>query len=74
MKPIIWLGAALVLLGLIGLAIPSFTTSQTKDVAKVGDLKVQSTEQKTHAIPTFLSAGVIVLGGVLIAVGAFRRS
>ena len=35
-----WRGS-LDLLGLIGFAIPIFTTQQTKDVAKTGDLKLQ---------------------------------
>ena len=32
MKSIIWLGALLAMLGILGFAIPVFTTSQTKDV------------------------------------------
>jgi hypothetical protein len=40
MKSIIWLGALLAMLGILGLAIPVFTTSQTKDVVKLGDLKI----------------------------------
>ena len=37
--------SVLALLGIVGLAIPVFTTSQTKDVAKLGDFKIQSTEE-----------------------------
>ena len=58
MKSIVWLGALLAVLGIAGLAIPVFTTSQTKDVAKLGGLKIQSTEQSTHVVPQALSAGV----------------
>jgi hypothetical protein len=36
MKSITWLGAVLALFGLLGLAIPVFTTSQTKDVVSLG--------------------------------------
>ena len=73
MKPITWFGAVLALLGILGLAIPVFTTSQTKDVAKLGDLKIQSTEQSTHVVPQALSAGVLVLGVVLIGAGLYQR-
>jgi hypothetical protein len=73
MKSIIWLGAALALLGIIGLAMPSFTTSRTEDIAKLGGVKVESTEQTTHVVPQPLSAGALGLGLVLIAVGAFRN-
>jgi hypothetical protein len=51
MKSITWFGAVLALLGVLGLAIPVFTTSQTEDVAKVGSVKIQSTEQSVHVIP-----------------------
>jgi hypothetical protein len=73
MKSIIYLGAALALFGIIGLAIPVFTTSQTKDVVKLGDLKVQANEQTTHVIPQTLSLGALALGVILVAVGAVAK-
>jgi len=73
MKSITWFGAILALLGIIGLAVPEFTTSQTKDVAKLGDLKLESTEQSTHVVPQVLSGGVLILGVVLIGVGVFQK-
>jgi len=73
MKSITWLGAIIALLGLIGLAIPVFTTSQTKNVASLGNLKIQSTEQSTHVVPMALSASGLVLGLVLIGIGAYTR-
>jgi uncharacterized membrane protein HdeD (DUF308 family) len=73
MKSIIWLGALLVVLGILGLALPAFTTSETKNVAQLGNLKIQSTEQSTHAIPQVLSGGVLVLGIVLIGAGLYQK-
>jgi hypothetical protein len=73
MKSIVWLGALLAVLGIAGLAIPVFTTSQTKDVAKLGGLKIQSTEQSTHVVPQALSAGVLALGVILIGAGLYQR-
>jgi len=73
MKSIVWLGALLALSGILGLAIPVFTTSQTKDVVNLGDLKIQSTEQSTHVVPQALSAGALVLGVVLIGAGLYQR-
>lgn len=72
MKSIVWLGALLGVCGIVGFAIPIFTTSQTKDVVNVGDVKIQSTEHSTHVIPEALSTGVLVLGVALIAVGAYK--
>jgi hypothetical protein len=73
MKSLIGLGTLFALLGILGLTIPVFTTSQTKDVAKLGDLKIQSTEHSTHVVPQALSAGVLILGVILIGVGAYTR-
>ena len=74
MRSITWFGAILALLGIIGLAIPEFTTSQTKVVAKLGDLKLQSTEQSTHVVPQALSGGFLILGVVLYWRGGFSET
>ena len=66
-------GVAFVLLGLVGFAIPIFTTQQTKEVARVGDLKLQATESTSHVIPPILSGGAVVLGVVLIGAGFYQK-
>jgi hypothetical protein len=73
MKSIIWLGALLAMLGILGFAIPVFTTSQTKDVIRLGELKIQSTEQPTHVIPQALSIGALVLGVILIGAAVYTK-
>jgi hypothetical protein len=73
MKPIMWLGALLVLLGILGLAAPVFTTSQTKDVVNLGDIKIQSTEHSTHVVPQALSAVSLILGVVLLGAGLYQK-
>jgi len=66
-------GAALVLLGLLGFAIPVFTTQHTEDVARIGDLKIQTTEHRSYVIPPFLSGGALLLGVVLIGAGFYQK-
>jgi hypothetical protein len=66
-------GALLVLVGLLGLAVPMFTTSQTTDVAKVGDLKLQTTQNTPHVIPPLVTEGALVLGIVLLGAGLMKR-
>jgi len=66
-------GAALALLGVVGFAIPIFTTQQTNEVARVGDLKLQSTETTSHTIPQIASGGAVVLGVVLMAASARQK-
>jgi uncharacterized membrane protein HdeD (DUF308 family) len=66
-------GVIFVLLGLLGFAMPMFTTQKTEEVAKIGDLKLQTTESTSHRIPTILSGGAVVLGVVLIGAGLYRK-
>ena len=66
-------GAILALIGLIAFAIPVFTTHQTKDVARIGDLALQTTESRSYVIPPLVSGGALVLGVVLIGAGFYQR-
>ena len=66
-------GVALVLAGVAGFGIPEFTTSQTREVARIGDLNIQTQERMFHVIPPVLAGGALVLGIVLIGGGLFRR-
>ncbi len=68
-SPLIAVGAVLVVLGLIGFAIPMFTTQETTELARIGELKLQATETTSHIIPPLLSGGALVLGVVLIGAG-----
>jgi hypothetical protein len=72
--PLTVVGAVLVVLGLIGFAIPIFTTQETTELARVGELKLQATETTSHIIPPLLSGGVLVLGVVLIGAGLYRKT
>jgi hypothetical protein len=67
-------GILVFLLGVAGLAIPVFTTQDTKNVAKLGDLKLQTTQTTSHAIPPLLSGGAVLLGIVLIGAGVTRSA
>jgi hypothetical protein len=67
-------GALLALAGLIGLAMPVFTTPETTEVARIGDLHVDAKQNKTHAIPPLVSGGALALGIVLMGGGLLRRS
>jgi hypothetical protein len=72
-SPLIIGEAILVALGLVGFAMPIFTTQQTREVARVGDLKLQTTENTSYVVPPLLSGGVVVLGVVLIGAGLYRK-
>ena len=73
MKPLVIIGAIFALLGLLALAQPVFTTNQTKNVATLGDLKLQANEQTSHAIPPILSGAALIVGLVLVAGGLYQK-
>ena len=70
---LLMVGTALVVLGALGFAGSVVSTQRTKDVANIGDLKLQTTETTSFAIPPLLSAGAFVLGFVLIGGGFYQR-
>lgn len=72
MKSLPMIGAILALLGIVAMAFPAFWTSNTKEVAKLGDVTVQNRENVLHVIPPAASIGVIVLGGILIVAGVLK--
>jgi len=65
-------GMAFAMLGLLGFAIPIFTTQKTQEVARIGDLRLQTTESTSHNIPPWLSAGGLVFGGLLAGAGLMK--
>ena len=69
MRSVVLFGAILALIGLVAFAMPSFNTEETKDVVRLGDLKVQAKTEEPHVIPPILSGGAMLLGIVLIGAG-----
>jgi hypothetical protein len=73
MNGLVIAGAIIALLGLAGIAVPYFTTTQTKDVAKIGSLHVQAQQDTGHTIPPLLSEGALALGVILMGAGLLQR-
>jgi hypothetical protein len=74
MKPIVIVGVIIALIGVLGLAIPEFTTNDTKNVVSVGDLKVQATEPTSHTVPPAVAGAAIIVGLVLAGTGLYQKS
>ncbi len=72
-RSLLIVGAIIFLLGMAGIAVPYFTTERTHNVANVGPLHVQATEEKSHVIPPLLSDAAAVIGLALMGVGLLQR-
>jgi hypothetical protein len=72
MRGLTLLGVVLIVLGVAGLLIGHFSYSQTKPVANIGPVHINSEEQHDVSIPTI--AGVVVVIAGLGLVFAGRRS
>jgi hypothetical protein len=66
-------GAILAVLGVLAIAIPVFTTEQTKEVAKLGDLKLTAKEQTTHVVPPIVGPAVLGIGILLMGAAFLGR-
>ncbi|HUC54365.1 MAG TPA: hypothetical protein VMR90_09980 [Candidatus Cybelea sp.] len=66
----LFLGIILLVLGVMGLAHPSFNYHQQEEVAKVGPFKATVDEQKTAEVPPAVSITLLVVGIVLIVYGS----
>ena len=66
MKPMVLVGAVLIGLGIVGLALDHISFTEKKTVIDVGPLKVTADQQRTIPIPTIAGVVAIVLGAGLI--------
>ena len=73
MNGLVIVGLILIVLGVAGFAIPVFTTQETKEVARIGDLTLQNTEDTSHTIPPLLAGGALIVGLVLIGASLYRK-
>jgi hypothetical protein len=62
MKP---LGAALVVLGLLGLLLGGIPYNKKENIAQIGDLKMTVTEKKQLNLPPLVSGFAILVGAAI---------
>jgi uncharacterized membrane protein HdeD (DUF308 family) len=66
----LFLGIILLVLGVIGLAHPTFTYHQKEEVAKLGPIKATVDEEKTAQVPPVVSITLLAVGVALIVFGS----
>ena len=66
-------GIVLIVLGLAGFFTGGFSFTKDTTAAKIGSIELTVKEQESVNIPQWLSMGAVVLGAVLLVMGA-RKS
>jgi uncharacterized membrane protein len=74
MKPIIWVGILLIVLGGFALAYQGFNYTHHEKVMDVGPMHVTREDHDRVSIPPILGGLALVGGIVLLAVGATKKS
>ena len=69
MRPIAILGVVLIVLGLAGLFLSRVSWTETKPVAKLGPLELNSQENHTVWIPTAAGIAAVLAGVGLVFAG-----
>ena len=69
----LFFGIVLLVLGVIGLAHPSFHYHQQEEVAKVGPFKATVDQEKTAQVPVAVSIVVGAVGLVLIVIASRKK-
>lgn len=64
------IGVLLIVAGVTGFLMGSFSFNQDTTAAKLGPLQLTVKERKTVEIPRWLSGGAIVLGAIVLILGA----
>ena len=74
MKPIIWVGILLIVLGGLALAYQGFSYSRHEHVMDVGPMHVTREDHERVSIPPILGGLALVGGIALLVVGAKKNS
>ena len=74
MKPVTMIGAVLVILGIVGLALGGISWTETESVAQIGGLQITNEEENSFAIPPLASAIALGVGLVMVVIGVGRKS
>jgi uncharacterized membrane protein len=74
MKPIIWVGILLIVLGGLALAYQGFTYTHQEKVLDLGPIHATRDDQERVSIPPLIGGLALVGGIVLLVLGARKNS
>lgn len=72
MNNIKMIAVALIVAGVLGLAVGSFSYTRQTHEAKIGPIELSVKEQKTVNVPLWAGIGAIVAGAALLLFGSKR--
>ena len=64
------IGIILIAVGILALAYQGFSYNQTEKDAQLGPIQIQHTETHTVPVPPLVGGGIVLLGGILLAMGS----
>lgn len=74
MKPSMWAGIALIILGALALAFQGINYTHRKDVVDLGSIHVTTETQERVPLPPVLGGLALVGGIALVVMGARKKS
>jgi hypothetical protein len=72
MKPLMIVGVALIIIGIIALAYGGFSFTTSEKVAEVGPLKVEKEKTRSVPLPPIVG-GVALVGGIVLLILGARK-
>lgn len=73
MNPIKILALVLIIAGVLGLALGSFSYTKETHETKIGPLELSVTDKETVNIPVWAGVGAVIIGGMLLLMGSKGR-
>ena len=73
MKPIVLVGVALIILGVVALAYQGITYTTREKIIDIGPLKASVDKEKSIPLPPIVG-GLALAGGVILVIMGARRS
>jgi hypothetical protein len=74
MRPLVVIGSILVVLGIVALAVPTFTFFTTDRVADVGFFTIDVSRPHTIILNPIVGAAAVLAGFVLVLIGSRSAS
>jgi hypothetical protein len=74
MRSLTTIGLILAILGILGFIIPRVTFTEERTALDVGPIEVTTTQERSIPIPDIAAGAAVVVGLVLVAMGASKRA